>query len=299
MKAGIFARVPAVAVLVTVALLATATLTLAATSTGSAPPAVPSPEPEVATLVVPDVRSQAYVFAKGALEESGFAWKVGGSVQGYAVNVVASQTPAPGTRVIADGAPIVTLGLARNPSYKQEGLPENASPFAGRPVQLVGAKPKPAVAAPAKAAAAAPKAAAAKPKPLNAPKPAATPKPTTRKLAFAVPGAPKEPLDEIPLAQRATQLSTWLETHRTRTPDAVDHWLYQHNWIVTGASFGWAGGADALRTLIAVDRRVQELWGVGARSEAVARTALRNVERQAGTRGAACGRSSGRSAATR
>jgi hypothetical protein len=292
MNAGILARVPAVAVLVTVALLATATLTLAATSTGSAPAVVPSAEPEIATLVVPDVRRQAYVFAKGSLEESGFAWKVTGSVQGYAVNVVASQTPAPGTRVIADGAPIVSLGLARNPSYKQEGLPENASPYAGRPVRLFSVKTP--LATPAQAAAAAPKPAAkpkpssapkpaAKPKPLNAPKPAATQKPTSRKRAFSVPGAPNEPLDEIPLAQRAKQLSAWLDAHPKPTSAAVDHWLYQHNWIVTGASFGWAGGVDALRTLVAVDRRVQELWGVGARSEAVARTALRNVERQAGT----------------
>lgn len=280
MSTGIFARVPAITALVTVALLATATLTLAATSTGpAAEPPVPSAEPELATLVVPDVRRQAYVFAKGALEEGGFAWNVGGSVQGYAANVVASQTPAPGTRVIADGAPIVTLTLARNPSYKQEGQPENASPYAGRPVRLVTKK---AAAAPAKPAADAPKPAAGKPKPLNAPKPAAKPKPASRKPAFAVSGAPKEPLDEIPLALRAKQLSAWLDAHPTRTPAAVDHWLYQHNWIVTGASFGWAGGLDALRTLIAVDRRVQELWGIGARSEAVARNALTDVERQAG-----------------
>lgn len=281
MTAGIFARVPAIAVLVTVALLATATLTLAATSTGPAPtaPVVPSAEPEIATLVVPDVRRQAYVFAKGALEQGGFAWKVTGSVQGYSVNVVASQFPAPGTRVIAQGAPTVTLSLARNSSYKQEGLPENASPYKGSPARLVGAKK--AAAAPAKSAGAAPTP-GAKSTPINAPKaarkPAAKPKPTSRKPAFVVPGATKEPVDEIPLAQRATQLSAWLETHKTRTPEAVDHWLYQHNWIVTGASFGWSGGAEALKTLIDVDKRAQELWGVGARSEQLARRTLARVE---------------------
>ena len=272
MNLGIFARVPAIALFVGVTLLASATLTLAATTNGSpAAPAVPSAEPEIATLVVPDVRRQAYVFAKGALEQSGFAWKVAGSVQGYSVNVVASQTPAPGTRVIADGAPIVTLGLARNPSYKQEGLPENASPYAGRPVRLV--VPKKRAAAPAKAAAAAPKP-AAKPKPLNAPKLAKPARQASRKPAFAVPGAPKEPLDEISLPRRATELAAWLEEHQTRTPEAVDHWLYQHNWIVTGASFGWSGGAAALKTLIAVDRQAQEQWGVGARSETLARRTL-------------------------
>ncbi len=275
MGTGIFARVPAIAVFVTVAVLATATLTLAATSTGSAPkPVVPSAEPELATLVVPDVRRQAYVFAKGALEQSGFAWKVRGSVQGYSVNVVASQTPAPGTRVIAEGAPIVTLGLARNPTYKQEGLPENASPYPGSPVRLVGVRK--ASAAPAKSAASAPKP-VAKPKPLNAPK-AAAKKEASRKPAFAVTGAPKEPLDEITLAQRATQLAAWLETRKSPTPQAVDHWLYQHNWIVTGASFGWSGGVEALQKLIAVDRHVQELWGVGRRSEQLARRTLAGVE---------------------
>ena len=58
-----------------------------------------------------------------------------GSVQGYAANVVATQTPAPGTRVVANGAPIVSLELSRNPSYKQEGVPENASPYKGQPDQ--------------------------------------------------------------------------------------------------------------------------------------------------------------------
>lgn len=279
MTAGIFARVPAMAVFVTVALLATATFTLAANSTGSAPkPATPSAEPELATLVVPDVRRQAYVFAKGALEQDGFAWKVSGSVQGFSVNVVASQAPAPGTRVIADGAPIVTLTLERNPSYAQEGMPENASPYPGRPVRLV---PKKASPAPARQAAAAPKP-AAKPKPLNAPKakakPAVKPKPVDRKPAFTVPGAPAEPLDEITLVQRAKELAAWVEANPTPSARRVDHWLYQHQWIVTGASFGWSGGAEALTALIAVDRRVQELWGVGARSEQLARSTLARVE---------------------
>lgn len=270
MTAGIFARVPAIAVLVTVALLATATLTLAATSTSSAPKqAVPQAAPKQAFLVVPDVRRQAYVFAKGALEQAGFAWKVGGSVQGYSVNVVASQTPAPGSRVIAGGAPIVTLVLSRNATYKEEGLPENESPYAGRSARLVGSKPRV-----TRAAASAPKPAA---KPAVA-KRAAKPAAAARKPAFVVPGAPKEPSDEIPLTLRAKQLSTWLDAHRERTPRAVAHWFYQHNWIVTGAAFGWSGGTEALRMLIAIDHRTQQLWGVGARSESLAKRALAEVE---------------------
>ena len=38
--------------------------------------------------LVPDVRDQAYVFAKTSLEEAGFAWRVTGGVQGYAANKV-------------------------------------------------------------------------------------------------------------------------------------------------------------------------------------------------------------------
>jgi hypothetical protein len=281
MTAGFFGRVPRVALLVAVALLATATLTLAANSTvAPATPPAPQAAIEPQTLVVPDVRRQAYVFAKGTLEQSGFAWRVEGSVKGYAANVVTEQTPAPGAKVVGNGAPIVVLRLSANGSYKQEGSPENVSPYAGRPARLVGAKrpaPKtklePAKQPPTKPAK---KVVAAKPKPAAPP----TAKPvSSRNPAFVVKGAPKEPRDEISLAARAQRLAKWLETHKRRTPANVNHWLYQHNWIVTGARFGWSHGAEALRTLVEVDERVQALWGVGARSEQVARAALAEVEK--------------------
>jgi hypothetical protein len=269
-------RAPLFVVIVVVALLATATLTLAASSTTPAPAPAVAPETQP-TLVVPDVRKQAYVFAKGSLEQSGFAWKVTGSVQGFAANKVAAQSPAPGTRVVADGSPIVTLQLSRNSAYKEQGLPENESPYAGRPVRLVGAKPK-----------AKPKAA---PKPVAKPKPVANrtlaaaakekpagAAPRARKPAFVVPGAPLEPADEMTLTARANQLRTWLEHNKTRSPRRVNHWLYQHNWIVTGAGFGWSGGAEALRVLIQVDQRVQQLWGVGGKSEQMARQSLAEVK---------------------
>jgi hypothetical protein len=271
-------RVPTVLAIVVVAVLGTTTLTLAASSTAPLPSPSAAPAAAAPFLVVPDVRRQAYVFAKGALEQGGFAWKVSGPVQGYAANLVAAQAPAPGTRVVADGAPIVTLQLSRNGSYKEQGLPENASPFHGTPVRLVGAKrptrtlakqvvtPKPAAA----------------PKPAGATKPdskpAAKPKPASRKPAFVVSGAPAEPGDEIALTARAKRLRTWLEAHPHRSQRSVNHWLYQHNWIVTGARFGWSDGADSLRVLIQVDRRAQKLWGVGAKSEQVARRALAEVE---------------------
>ncbi|MDX6398326.1 MAG: hypothetical protein QOJ43_1734 [Gaiellaceae bacterium] len=274
MAAVNFARVPTIAAIVVVALLATATLTLAASSNGPAP-VTAAPAVEQPSLVVPDVRRQVYVFAKGSLEQAGFAWKVTGSVQGYAANIVSSQTPIPGTRVVADGAPIIKLQLSRNSSYQQQGLPENESPYTGRPVRyltatrkVARATSKPETARPATPAT--PAAPAAKPKPAA--------KPASRKPAFAVAGAPAEPTDEMTLPARAKQLRTWLDSHQTRSPRAVNHWLYQHNWIVTGARFGWSGGAEALRLLIQVDERVQKLWGVGGKSEQVARRTLAGVE---------------------
>ena len=256
--------------------LFTATITFAASSTLSSPttppaaPAVVAPEP----LVVPDVRKQAYVFAKGTLEQEGFSWRVEGGVAGFAANTVVSQSPAPGSRVVPDGAPIVVLRLSRNGAYEQEGTPENVAPYPGKPARMFGAKPK--ETAKAKAAAAAPKPAAAKP--ATAKSAAAK---LARKPAFTIAGAPSEPADEITLTARAKRLAAWVEAHQRRTPANVNHWLYQHNWIVTGARFGWSGGAEALGTLLAVDARVQKLWGVGAQSEQVAQRALRNVEASA------------------
>jgi PASTA domain len=272
MTAGVFGRLPRVGVIAIAITLVTGTLAFAASSTLSTPaapavaPAAAEPEP----LVVPDVRKQAYVFAKGSLEQDGFAWRVEGSVPGFAANVVVSQAPAPGTQVVADGAPIVVLRLSRNGAYEQEGVPENASPYAGKPARLVGAVTRKPTRKPARATA------APAPKPTAAPKPAAAP--AARKPAFAIAGAPAEPLDEIVLSARAKRLAAWVEKHPRRSRAGVDHWLYQHNWIVTGAAFGWANGAEALRTLIAVDERVQKLWGVGAQSERLARHTLTEVE---------------------
>ena len=137
---------PRVFVLVIVALLATATITFAA-ETRNTPAANPPAEavaPKV--LLVPDVRGQAYVFAKSTLEEGGFAWRVTGGAKGYAANTVSGQSPAPGSRVYDTGAPTVSLVLSVNPKYPQSGEPESGSPFAGTPVKFVGvvAKAKPA-----------------------------------------------------------------------------------------------------------------------------------------------------------
>jgi hypothetical protein len=98
-----------------------------------------------------------------------------------------------------------------------------------------------------------------------------------RPPAFDVPGAPREPRDEMPLPKRAWLLGLWLEKHPWPTHANVDHWLYQHAWVVTGAKFGWWRGAKALRILIGVDGRVIAAWGMGALSREVALAALAEV----------------------
>jgi hypothetical protein len=251
------------------------------------PPAVAAPPAEI---VVPDVRRQAFVFAKVALQDAGLAWHVAGGVQGYAVNVVLTQTPAPGTRLEDTGAPLVTLTLERNRKYKQTGEPQAASPYRPTAVKLVGAASNPATAAqkPAATKPAAPKPAATKPdatkpaaKKPAATKPAAPKKPAypqKRPAAFAVAGAPKEPLDEMPLVDRAKALGAWLARNPKPTDENVGHWLFQNHWIVAGAKLGWWRGAEALRILIAVDRRTESVWGIGSKSRDAAVRALTEVE---------------------
>jgi hypothetical protein len=317
---------PRVAALVLVALGATAGLTLAAGSQVASAPAVPTvdtaPTPP---LIVPEVRNLAFVFAKGTLADAGFAWQVVGPVDGFAANIVGTQSPAAGTPVIDTGAPLITLTLRRNGSYKQLGEATNTSPYPGTVVQqadLAGNAIGPAApaaktpttpaktttapaatttattattpakttksATPAKTTKSATpakttKSATPATKPAGATTAKSTPAawPQTRPVAFVVPGATKEPLDEMPLPDRAKALGTWLDSHKTKSTKDAAYWLYQNEWIVTGAQLGWWHGADALQTLIAVDRRAQSLWGIGAKSASAAQQALVEVNAKA------------------
>jgi hypothetical protein len=215
----------------------------------------------------------------------------------------------------------VTLTLKRNKGYVQVGVAEDASPYASTAVQPAGLAARPLTdsstgpaspAAPTKAKAAAPvttkatttaapatttaapKTAAPKtaaPKTAAPAKPATAAKPPTvtkpakwpqaRPAAFAVPGVRAEPLDEMPLPNRARALGRWLDAHRKPTDANVKYWLYQHEWIVTGAKLGWWRGAEALQDLIAVDEHTQGVWGIGAKSARTATTALSYVEARA------------------
>jgi hypothetical protein len=303
--------VPRAAALVVLGIVFTAGVTWAASrgvpEVGAIPPlktvAVPTP------LVVPDVRKEAFVFAKGTLEDDGFAWRVVGKVHGFASNTVIAQSPAPGTKVYDTGAPLIRLKHRLNSSFCLRGLSEDVSPYAETAVALAEtADTTPTATAPtttvstttetttttaptttsappttsapttttAPATTTAPQRTAAPPKRAATKSTAAWPK--TRPPAFVVAGAKTEPLDEMPLTNRAQMLGRWLAAHPRRTTANVRYWLYQNAWVVVGAKFGWWHGAEALRTLIAVDRRADAVWGIGTQSADLAGQALSYVE---------------------
>ena len=273
MALRIATRLPRLAIVGIVLLLASATLAVgAAKKMAATPQGAPAPV-TTPTVTVPDITGQAFVFAKGTLEDAGLAWKVAGTVHGYAANKVAKQSPAAGTKLRDTGAPTITVTLDRT-SYPEQGEPEDVSPYFGTSVQPVGLPKTPAVPTPAPAVpAATPAAPAAK----AAPAPKAAAKPAARTPDFVVDGAPKEPQQEMPLSQRAHLLSAFIASH-AKSRANVRHFLYQNSWIVTGAKFGWWHGAQGLRELIAADRAAQSRWGLGRKSERVAGAALAEVE---------------------
>jgi hypothetical protein len=280
------ARLPRVIFVTILAMLVFAGLTYAAQqSAATQPPQATSTTAatQPLVLIVPDVRGQAFVFAKGMIQDAGFAWHVAGAVGGYAVDTVATQRPEAGTRVVDNGAPILTLTLTHNSHYKEHGQPENDSPYAGSRVRLAAISSELApIQTPTRSTQAVPK--VVKPAVRPSVKPVAKPNVKTalavsaRPPAFVVKGAPKEPLKEMPLIERAQKLGVWLTTHRQPTAANLHYWYYQQAWVVTGAGFGWWHGAAALRALIAVDQRVEQAWGIGKASEVAARRTLAVVE---------------------
>jgi hypothetical protein len=255
MAPGLTSLGPRFAALTAVSLCATSSAAFAAGAPAN-PPAEKRASAE--TLVVPDVRRQPYVLAKSILEDAGFSWRVTGKVKGYATNLVAAQRPSPGTEIVTSRPATVLLGLERNPGYAERGTPQNTSPYDGIPV------------------AAAP---TFTPKRKTKPNAERTPKPRFRTPDFEVKGVPREPLDEMPLPERARMVGAKLRKAPRPTDALIDWWLYQHAWVVTGARFGWADGAEAIKIMIGVDQELERRFGFGAKSEAVARRALAKVER--------------------
>jgi hypothetical protein len=295
MAARLTALLPRLLALTVIWLLGAATYTLAADKVPSAKheqKAEAASKPHV--LTVPDVRKKAYVFAKGILQDAGFAWRVEGSVKGYAANSVTVQRPAPGTKVIDNGAPVVVLTLSRNTTYGESGLPENSAPYKGTRIVLVSDWARDQIPTTSEITATTGTAPTTTETASTTTEPAATttePAGTTtepeqsggdtRKPDFEVQGAPAEPADEMPLPDRARALQHRLAGPKKPAQRLINFWLYQHSWIVTGARFGWHNGAEALRILIKVDQSLERRFGFGARSEVVARRALAYVEAQA------------------
>ena len=219
-------------------------------------------------IVVPDVEGQAFVFAKGALEDAGFAWRVVGSVHGYAANTVVSQSPAPGTRVIDTGAPLDHADAeAERLATAQTGEAQDAAPYAATALQPA------ALASGHRPGASGTDATATTPTPA-ATTTTATPddgrsrprrrrsrrrRPRSRllrssprgrrpaRVAFAVAGARAEPLDEMPLPNRAQLLRRWLDAHPKKTTHATSlTGSTRTPGSSTGAKLGWWRGAEAL-----------------------------------------------------
>lgn len=286
MAARFTALIPRLLALTVIWLLGAATFTLAAdkkatpldTGTGASATARPT------VITVPDVRGKAYVFAKGILQDAGLAWRVRGAVQGYAANAVVWQSPVPGSRVIDNGTPVVSVRLSKNAAYGERGLPENESPYLGTRVVYLSdwrkahdqSSETTSVATTTTTPATTTTPPTTTATTTTEPQPPAEPK--HRKPDFIVPGAPPEPADEISLPQRARLLQRRMDAMSKPTNRLVNHWLYQHSWIVTGARFGWHDGAEALRILIKLDQSLERRFDFGARSEAVARRALAYAE---------------------
>jgi hypothetical protein len=298
MAARLTALLPRFLALTVIWLLGAATYTLAADTVPIAKHeknAEAAAKPHV--LTVPDVRKKAYVFAKGILQDAGFAWRVDGNVKGFSANTVTVQRPAPGTKVIDNGAPLVVLSLSRNTTYGESGLPENSAPYKATRIVLVSDWARDQIepttsgetettSTETATTTTAPAATTTAPVATTT-EPAATttepeqPQEKTRKPDFEVAGAPVEPANEMPLPDRARALEHRLAGKGKPSQRLINFWLYQHSWIVTGARFGWHDGAQALRILIKVDQSLERRFGFGARSEVVARRALAYVEAQA------------------
>ena len=99
------------------------------------------PPPRPSRSSSPTCASRPTSSRRARSSRSGFAWRVEGSVPGFAANVVVSQSPAPGARVIADGAPIIVLRLSRNGSLRAGGRARERLPVRrqARPARRRGA----------------------------------------------------------------------------------------------------------------------------------------------------------------
>lgn len=127
---------PRLTVVAAAGLLVSATISLAADKPAVATKPATHASKSQKVMLVPDVRGQLFVFASGMLEDGGFGWKVRGSVHGYPANLVVSQSPNPGTRVLDTGTPTITLRLAHGKGAEL-GQPQDRSSYGASLIRRV------------------------------------------------------------------------------------------------------------------------------------------------------------------
>jgi hypothetical protein len=97
------------------------------------PPVAPA---RPATLIVPDLCGQPYVFVKGILQDGGFAWAVQ-SDGGWSGDVVVWQSPIPGTAVLDTGTPLIRLAVKTDAAHARSGVAQRRSPYPASPARVV------------------------------------------------------------------------------------------------------------------------------------------------------------------
>ena len=218
---------------------------------------------------------------RASLEQDGFAWRVTAPCPGFAANVVVSQSPAPGTRVFDDGAPTSSLRLSRNATTRRRACPRTSRPYAGKPSPgrsacgAAEAKDRPGEGR--HSGGEARESAAAEGEAVTAEAAKPTPPPARARPPSSSPARRRSRSTRSSSAPARSSSQPGSRSIRSRTAANVDHWLYQHAWIVTGAKLRLV--ATAPQALRDADRRrpavSQKLWGVGSQSEQVARAAAR------------------------
>jgi beta-lactam-binding protein with PASTA domain len=133
---GRIVTLPRLTAVAAVVLLVSATISLAADKPAAMKKPTLHRKAQRQVMVVPDVRSQLFVFASGTLEDGGFGWKVRGSVAGYPSNMVVAQSPKPGTHVLNTGEPTISLWLARGRG-PELGVPQDRSPYGASLIRRV------------------------------------------------------------------------------------------------------------------------------------------------------------------
>ena len=257
-----------------------------------APVAVEAEKPDV--LVVPDVRRQAYVFAKGILQDAGFAWRVqrrrgrlrrqhGRRADAGARRPRDRQRRAGGRRSGWRAARSTPSAASRRTSRRSQGR-RSSSSRTGRPSRRRMRRPSPRPPSrpllrrrrrlrPRPRRPRPPAPATTEPT-TTAPAPAAPPAqdPAYRKPDFTVSGAPGEPTAEMPLPARATRArGAGRQAEEALRPGSSTSGSTSTPGSSPAPASAGRTGTSPCRRSSSVDRSLQTRFGFGAKSEPVPR----------------------------